>query len=371
MFHMWSEMRPMSRRAGTHLCADSIDGYRSANLIGYEEYPASGRSPDATGLLYAPKDMVDEVARQVFHLSLNASAEWPAERARQGAAGRGRPGNGHLSELVKHLKLGAPYASQLIAGVYACVQLGLVITTFVPDEVVCKAGDNEFHKLRLFTIKAKYSAIPYGIKSVHVPLLMVDTINGVHQSYETGLSGVPAVHSVGISRAELGELRDVWRRRFMALRPAADAAREAAIAMTAARSSSGVNPDAVVPRDMVVDSIPWGSLTEECSSPVSSNGDADVAAAEAAVASARGRREGSFPPHAGAGPEPAAAVARRASGRVTGAPDWLQVGHVLFSSPFGQGEDGMPTPEGMGSPTSSHDDLFEECDNFLGTFDAD
>jgi hypothetical protein len=272
---------------------------------------------------------------------------------------------------VKHLKLGAPYASQLIAGVYACVQLGLVITTFVPDEVVCKAGDNEFHKLRLFTIKAKYSAIPYGIKSVHVPLLMVDTINGVHQSYETGLSGVPAVHSVGISRAELGELRDVWRRRFMALRPAADAARDAAIAMTAARSSSGVNPDAVVPRDMVVDSIPWGSLTEECSSPVSSNGDADVAAAEAAVASARGRREGSFPPHAGAGPEPAAAVARRASGRVTGAPDWLQVGHVLFSSPFGQGEDGMPTPEGMGSPTSSHDDLFEECDNFLGTFDAD
>ena len=362
----------MSRRAGTHLCADSIDGYRSANLIGYEEYPASGRSPDATGLLYAPKDMVDEVARQAFRLSLSASAERPALRAREGAAGWGRPGNGHPSELHSHLKLGAPYALQLMAGVYACVQLGLVITTFVSDEVVCKAGDNELHKLRLFTIKAKYSALPYGIKSVHVPLLMVDAINGVHQSYETGLSGIPAVHSVGMSRAELSELRNVWRRRFMALRPAASDAREAAIAMTAARSASGVNPDAVVPGDMVVDSVPWGgTLTEECSSPMSSEGGADMAAAEAAVASAQGRREGSFLPNAGAGPEPAAAVARRASGRVTAAPDRLQVGRALFSSPFGQGEEGMASLEEMGSPTSPHDDLFEECDNFLGTFDAD
>jgi hypothetical protein len=158
----------------------------------------------------------------------------------------------------------------------------------------------------------------------------------------------------------------------MALRPAANDAREAAIAMTAARSASGVNPDAVVSGDMVVESIPWGgSLTEDCSSPVSSDGGADMAAAEAAVVSAQGRREGSFLPNAGAGPEPAAAVARRASGRVTAAPDWLQAGRALFSSPFGQGEEGMASLEEMGSPTSPHDDLFEECDNFLGTFDAD
>jgi hypothetical protein len=203
--------------------------------------------------------------------------------------------------------------------------------------------------------------------------LMVDAINGVYQSYEIGISGIPAVHSVGMTREELSGLRDGWRCRFMALRPEADATRDARVARAMALSASGIIPGAVASDGMeVVESVPWGgTLTEDCSSPMSSDGGADEAAAEAAVASARGRREVAFPPHAGAGPEPAAAVARRASGRVTGAPDWLQVGHVLFSSPFGQGEDGMPTPEGMGSPTSSHDEPFEECDNFLGAFDAD
>ena len=194
---MWSEMKPKSRRAGTFLCADSIDGYRSANLIGYEEYPASGRSPDATGLLYAPKDMVDEVARQAFHLSLSASAEWPALRAREGAAGRGRPGNGHPSELHSHLKLGAPYASQLMAGVYACVQLGAIITSFYEEEVVCKAHENEFHQLKLFTIKAQYSPLPYGITSVHIPLLMVDAINGLRRA---GMGLREAISSASVSR---------------------------------------------------------------------------------------------------------------------------------------------------------------------------
>ncbi len=114
-----------------------------------------------------------------------------------------------------------------------------------------------------------------------------------------------------------------------------------------------------------------GSLTEDCSSPMSSDGGADEAAAEAAVASARGRREVAFPPHAGAGPEPAAAAARRVSGRVTGAPDRLQVGHVLFSSPFGQGEEGTANLEEMCSspPYSVHE--FEEYFDFSEKFDAD
>ena len=98
---------------------------------------------------------------------------------------------------------------------------------------------------------------------------------------------------------------------------------------------------------------------------------ADEAAAEAADTSARGRMGGAIPLHAGAGPEPAPTFAQRMSGRVTGAPDRLQVGHVLFSSPFGQGEEGMPTLEEMGSPLASPVDQFEECYHFLNAFDAD
>ena len=373
LYYMWSEKTPTSRRTGTLVCTDTIDGHRGANPMGYEEYPASGRSPDAMGLLYAPQGMVDEVARQAHDFSLRAGAEWHATRERAGRVGSGRKREGHVSNLFSHLQIGAQHASQVATGVFACVQLGVMITSFVSDEVVCEAHENEFHQLRLFTIKAQYSPLPYGIDSVHVPLLMVDAIHGIHQSYEVGISGIPTVHSVGMTREELSGLRDEWRCQFMALRSEAEATRDARAAKAMALSASGVIPGDVASDGMeVVESIPWGgSLTEDCSSPMSSDGGADEAAAEAAVASARGRREVAFPPHAGAGPEPAAAAARRVSGRVTGAPDRLQVGHVLFSSPFGQGEEGMPTLEEMGSPPPSPVDQFEEYFYFSDAFDAD
>ena len=304
LYYMWSEKTPTSRRTGTLVCTDTIDGHRGANPMGYEGYPASGRSPDAMGLLYAPQGMVDEVARQAHDFSLRAGAEWHATRERARVVGSGRKRDGHVSNLFLHLQLGAEHASQLATAVYACVQLGVIITSFYKEEVVCQAHENEFHQLKLFTIKAQYSPLPYGIDSVHVPLLMVDAIHGIHQSYEVGISGIPTVHSVGMTREELSGLRDEWRCQFMALRSEAEATRDARAAKAMALSVSGVIPGAVASDDMeVVESLPWGgSLTEDCSSPMSSDGGVDEAAAEAAVASAQGRREVAFPPPRRSGP---------------------------------------------------------------------
>ena len=97
---------------------------------------------------------------------------------------------------------------------------------------------------------------------------------------------------------------------------------------------------------------------------------ADEAAAMAAVASAEGRRQGTSTPNAGAGPEPAAACARRASGRVRATPDRWRAGHVLFAMPLGQGEEEMSGAEDWPSPSTSPD-RFDETSVFLNAFDAD